>query len=92
MNFMMEPMRSLSLPIAGVEGGRAEFISPEKAMKKRFLVLVAMVALFVLGLSGAALAAGIMLKPMFRGTGYSLDQRNQGDFGSNVYVVEPVVE
>ena len=57
MNFMMEPMRSLSLPIAGVEGGRAEFISPEKAMKKRFLVLVAMVALFVLGLTGFAMAA-----------------------------------
>ena len=42
--------------------------------------------------SGAALAAGVMLKPMFRGTGYSLDQRNQGDFGSNVYVIEPVEE
>jgi len=40
--------------------------------------------------SGAALAAGVMLKPMFRGTGYGLDQRNQGDFGSNVYIVEPV--
>ena len=40
--------------------------------------------------SGAALASGILLKPMFRGTGYSTDQRNQGDFGSNVYIVEPV--
>ena len=40
--------------------------------------------------SGAALGAGILLKPMFRGTGYSTDQRNQGDFGSNVYIVEPV--
>ena len=40
--------------------------------------------------SGAALAAGILLKPMFRGTGYNTDQRNQGDFGSNVYIVEPV--
>ena len=40
--------------------------------------------------SGAALAAGILLKPMFRGTGYTTDQRNQGDFGSNVYVIEPV--
>jgi alpha-galactosidase len=40
--------------------------------------------------SGAALAAGVMLKPMFRGSGYSTDQRNQGDFGSNVYIVEPV--
>lgn len=40
--------------------------------------------------TGAALAAGIPLKPMFRGTGYTTDQRNQGDFGSNVYIVEPV--
>jgi alpha-galactosidase len=40
--------------------------------------------------SGAALAAGVMLKPMFRGSGYSTDQRNQGDFGSNVYIIEPV--
>ena len=40
--------------------------------------------------SGAALASGVMLKPMFRGTGYSLDQRNQGDFGSNVYIIAPV--
>ena len=38
--------------------------------------------------SGAALASGILLKPMFRGTGYTTDQRNQGDFGSNVYIVE----
>ena len=40
--------------------------------------------------SGAALASGILLKPMFRGTGYTTDQRNQGDFGSNVYIIEPV--
>ena len=40
--------------------------------------------------SGAALASGVMLKPMFRGTGYTTDQRNQGDYGSNVYIVEPV--
>ena len=40
--------------------------------------------------TGAALAAGIMLKPLFRGTGYSLDQHNYGDFGSNVYIIEPV--
>ena len=40
--------------------------------------------------SGAALAAGVMLKPLFRGTGYTTDQRNQGDFGSNVYIIEPV--
>ncbi len=40
--------------------------------------------------SGAALAAGVMLKPLFRGTGYTTEQRNQGDFGSNVYVIEPV--
>ena len=40
--------------------------------------------------SGAALASGILLKPMFRGTGYTTDQRNQGDFGSNVYIIAPV--
>ena len=40
--------------------------------------------------SGAALGAGVMLKPMFRGSGYSTDQRNQGDFGSNLYIIEPV--
>ena len=40
--------------------------------------------------SGAALRGGIMLKPLFRGTGYNQEQRNQGDFGSNVYIIEPV--
>ncbi len=40
--------------------------------------------------SGAALMAGIPLKPLFRGTGYSPDQRTQGDFGSDVYVIEEV--
>ena len=40
--------------------------------------------------TGAALASGVPLKPMFRGSGYSMDQRNQGDFGSNVYIIEPV--
>jgi len=38
--------------------------------------------------SGAALESGIMLKPLFRGTGYSPNQRNYCDFGSNVYVIE----
>ncbi len=38
--------------------------------------------------SGRALRSGIMLPPLFRGTGYSQDQRNQGDFGSNVYIIE----
>ena len=42
--------------------------------------------------SGAALQSGVMLKPMFRGTGYDMNQRTQGDFGSNVYVIEPVEE
>ena len=40
--------------------------------------------------SGAALGAGVMRKPLFRGTGYNTDQHNQGDFSSNVYVIEPV--
>lgn len=38
--------------------------------------------------SGAALAAGIMLSPLFRGTGYAPEQRTQGDFGSDVYLIE----
>ena len=38
--------------------------------------------------SGAALAAGVMLKPLFRGTGYDENQRTQGDFGSDLYIVE----
>ena len=38
--------------------------------------------------SGAALTSGIRLLPMFRGTGYDKNQRTQGDFGSNVYIVE----
>ncbi len=38
--------------------------------------------------SGSALMSGIMLSPRFQGTGYNKDGRNQGDFCSNVYVVE----
>ena len=38
--------------------------------------------------SGAALMSGITLLPLFRGTGYDANQRTQGDFGSNLYVVE----
>ena len=38
--------------------------------------------------SGAALASGIMLLPLFRGTGYDANQRTQGDFGSNLYIIE----
>ena len=41
---------------AGVEGGRADLIPPDKAMKKRILILVALVALIVLGLTGVAMA------------------------------------
>ena len=43
-----------------------------------------------LTLSGSALMSGILLKPLFRGTGYDENQRTQGDFGSDVYVVEEV--
>ncbi len=39
--------------------------------------------------SGAALMAGVPLAPRFMGTGYDKDARNQSDFGSNVYVIEP---
>ena len=40
--------------------------------------------------SGGALMSGIMLRPLFRGTGYDQNQRTQGDFGSDVYVIEEV--
>ena len=43
-----------------------------------------------LTVSGAALMSGIMLRPLFRGTGYDQNQRTQGDFGSNVYIIEEV--
>ncbi len=43
-------------------------------------------------LTGAALMAGMLLKPLFRGTGYDAGQRTQGDFGSDVYVAEEVKE
>ncbi len=42
--------------------------------------------------SGAALCAGILLAPLFRGTGYDKSQRTQGDFGSNVYIIEEARE
>jgi alpha-galactosidase len=44
--------------------------------------------------SGSALHSGVMLKPLFGGTGYNTDQRTQGDFGSNVYIIkeEPLHE
>ena len=38
--------------------------------------------------TGNALMSGVMLSPKFQGTGYNKDGRNQGDFCSNVYVVE----
>ena len=38
--------------------------------------------------SGKALTSGIMLQPLFRGTGYDKNQRTQGDFGSNLYIIE----
>ena len=40
--------------------------------------------------SGGALMAGVMLSPRFTGTGYDKNARNQGDFCSNVYVVEEI--
>ena len=39
-------------------------------------------------LSGGALMSGVMLSPLFRGTGYDEKQRTYGDFGSDVYVAE----
>ena len=41
-------------------------------------------------LSGSALMSGVLLAPLFRGTGYSEQQRTCGDFASDVYVVEEV--
>ncbi|MBR3972365.1 MAG: alpha-galactosidase [Oscillospiraceae bacterium] len=38
--------------------------------------------------TGSALNSGIMLLPLFRGTGYDAKQRTQGDFGSNLYIIE----
>ena len=40
--------------------------------------------------SGAALMSGILLRPQFRGTGYDQNQRTQGDFGSDIYVIEEI--
>ena len=40
--------------------------------------------------SGAALESGILLKPLFRGTGYDENQRTQGDFGSDIYIIEEI--
>lgn len=40
--------------------------------------------------SGGALMSGILLRPLFRGTGYDEHQRTQGDFGSDVYIIEEV--
>ena len=38
--------------------------------------------------SGGALMSGILLRPLFRGTGYDQNQRTQGDFGSDLYVIQ----
>ena len=43
-----------------------------------------------LTVSGAALMSGILLRPQFRGTGYDQNQRTQGDFGSDLYIVEEI--
>jgi len=42
--------------------------------------------------SGAALQSGVILKPLFRGTGYDENQRTQGDFGSDIYIIEKISE
>ena len=38
-------------------------------------------------LSGGALAEGMVLRPLFRGTGYEEHQRTQADFGSDLYIL-----
>ena len=40
--------------------------------------------------SGNALMSGVLLRPQFRGTGYDQNQRTQGDFGSDLYIITPV--
>ena len=45
-----------------------------------------------LTVSGSALGSGILLRPQFRGTGYDENQRTQGDFGSDIYVIEKIEE
>ena len=42
--------------------------------------------------SGAALMSGILLRPLFRGTGYDQTQRTQGDFGSDIYIISKTEE
>ncbi len=41
--------------------------------------------------SGAALSQGFPLLPLFRGTGYSREQRTLADFGSEVYILEEIL-
>ncbi|MBR3963457.1 MAG: alpha-galactosidase [Oscillospiraceae bacterium] len=38
--------------------------------------------------SGGAFSAGIMLLPLFRGTGYDKNQRTLADFGSELFIIE----
>lgn len=42
--------------------------------------------------SGAALSSGVFLPQRFAGTGYDASLRVQGDFGSNVFVIEALPE
>ena len=42
--------------------------------------------------SGAALHSGILLRPLFRGTGYDQNQRTQGDLGSDLYIIQEFEE
>ena len=42
----------------------------------------------VSGLIDSNLGDGITLLPLFRGTGYDPQQYTQGDFSSNLYVIE----
>ena len=41
---------------------------------------------------GRALMAGVMLQPLFRGTGYDANQRTLTDFGSELYIIEEVAD
>ena len=39
---------------------------------------------------GMGIYLSILLRPQFRGTGYDANQRTQGDFGSDIYIIEKI--
>lgn len=80
----------------GAFGGLIKYISPVRISANGFLLRAAdrFYALpdghedFVA--SGAALMAGFAPAPLFAGTGYDKNSHNQGDFGSEIYLISEV--